>query len=275
MILGLDLSSYDTPINLLPAKMNGVQFAYNRITWGSTNGYVMTDTKFAGHYQKCVEAGILVGAYHYFQSDLDPIKQATKFIEETLKYPKIGAYFIDLEDFADMSGAIVPSAKISSRAKTWVDYVVTHAPPKPMWVYTGGWFVSAYARDLLSWILKYPLALSYYPSAFPRGIVSWNTINEALPKFPITVLGDMMKFLRVPELMPSCKIWQISDKTKPSEFIDYPDIDVFYGSMEELKDLFGTEDQCEPDEPEEVTLETLDARVTALEVEATLHGWDI
>jgi GH25 family lysozyme M1 (1,4-beta-N-acetylmuramidase) len=232
MILGLDLSQYDTPIKLQQAKNNGVKFSINQIC----NGYGALNKYWNAHYYNCQEAGIFVGAYQYWQADLAPIRQADNFLNLVSKYPNTTMYVIDAEDWLDINKVTVTPQKISERARLWVEYVNANTDKKVM-IYTGKWFLYSYALPMLDWIYNHPLWLAYYPITFPYGVHTWETVNNAVGKLTIDQMNQTLPNL----LKNRWQIWQMAVWCRPPSFYDYPDMNVFNGTDEELQAFFSTQ----------------------------------
>src|SRR5690242_4540926 len=71
-VKGIDVSYYQGSINWNAVKNDGVKFAFIRVSDGT--GYI--DSKFSSNWSGAKNAGILRGAYQFFRSDEDPIRQA-------------------------------------------------------------------------------------------------------------------------------------------------------------------------------------------------------
>lgn len=242
MILGIDLSKWDTPIDLQDAKNNGVSFGIHQIC----NGLGLQDRFWDAHYKNTVNAGIHVGAYQFWQAELDPEQQAINFLNKVANYLAVGAYVIDIEDAYDVYGTKVPSYKISERARRWVKYVEDHSD-KTIIIYTATWFINAFCKELLSWIPNYSLWLAYYPNTFPKGdAVPWSVIKAGVDMHPATLMDNTLNY----KLKGKWDFWQISEHTRPPLFRDTPDINVFNGTQEELAAIFNGSiiDPIPPDE---------------------------
>lgn len=74
---GVDVSSYQERTDFNKLKDQGVEFAYIKATEGSTH----VDPSFSQKWKDAADAGMLVGAYHFFSYESSGTKQAKNFIE--------------------------------------------------------------------------------------------------------------------------------------------------------------------------------------------------
>jgi len=74
---GIDVSAYQGEIDWAAVKASGqVDFAYAKASEGAS----FTDEQYARNAQKCREAGMLFGAYHYFRFDTQVSAQSSHFL---------------------------------------------------------------------------------------------------------------------------------------------------------------------------------------------------
>ncbi len=163
-------------------------------------------------------AGLLRGAYHFFRSNVDPKKQATKFIDYVKSMNDNGELppVLDLETPDGQA-----KEKIISRAKTWLDLVEAAFGRKPI-IYSGQFFLQDHFSEVgggpPAWAKEYPLWLAQYPNnhvegsqpALPRGWFKWT-------------------------------FWQYSEKGVVNGINAKVDLDVFNGTLEELYKFAGAQ----------------------------------
>lgn len=89
---GVDVSHYQGEIDWERLAEQGIDFAYIKATEGSR----FEDDYFAFNWQQAEEAGLYVGAYHFFSFDSEPQIQAEHFMEVT----------------GEMSGRLVPAVDV-------------------------------------------------------------------------------------------------------------------------------------------------------------------
>ncbi|TMP26443.1 hypothetical protein CWB99_19260 [Pseudoalteromonas rubra] len=75
-VLGIDVSHYQGVVDWQQVAQTGVQFVYIK----ATDGITYRDPEFYSHLKGAQAAGLQTGAYHFFEPDDDPIKQADNFM---------------------------------------------------------------------------------------------------------------------------------------------------------------------------------------------------
>jgi lysozyme len=75
--MGVDVSSYQIGVDFDVLKKQGIEFAYIKATEGSTH----VDSSFKEKWAAALEAGVPVGAYHYFIYTVSGAEQAENFIK--------------------------------------------------------------------------------------------------------------------------------------------------------------------------------------------------
>jgi hypothetical protein len=80
--LVLDVSRWNWPVDYQAAKAAGVKRVYARATIGA-NG---VDEQWVNHRNAILDAGLPLGAYHYFIWNEDPLRQAENFKRVTLDF---------------------------------------------------------------------------------------------------------------------------------------------------------------------------------------------
>ena len=147
----------------------------------ATEGDFYADPTFAANWSGAKAAGLLRGAYHFFRSNVDPIKQSKKFIDYVNKTKDLGELppVLDLETHDGQT-----KDKIISRAKTWLDDVEKAFGRKPI-IYSGPYFLQDYFSEAgggpPQWAKNYPLWVAQYPNSYvpglnpflPRGWYAW------------------------------------------------------------------------------------------------------
>jgi lysozyme len=196
---GIDVSYYQGDIAWSRVRRAGVQFAFIRVSDGAT----ILDTKFAANWTGAKRAGVLRGAYQFFRPEESAIDQANVLIAG-LRARGAGELppVIDIE----VTGGL-PLAKVAANARVWIEHVRSQLGVEPI-VYTnyGMWRwggAEQLGRQLL-WLAHY---------------------TEACPS--------------VPPPWSQWTFWQYTDNGRV-DGIDTPvDLDVFDGSLDELRRRFG------------------------------------
>jgi len=222
---GIDVSYWDSGIDWPKVRATGQRFMFTK----ATEGDFYADPTFAANWSGAKSAGLLRGAYHFFRANVDPKKQAKKFIDYVNKTKDNGELppVLDLETHDGQA-----KDKIISRAKTWLDEVEKAFGKKPI-IYSGQYFLQDYFSEAgggpPKWAKNYPLWLAQYPNTYvdgqkpflPRGWFGWN-------------------------------FWQYSEKGKINGINASVDLNVFNGTLEELYKFSGAQLATDPT-PEEKT----------------------
>ncbi|MEP6864138.1 MAG: GH25 family lysozyme [Deltaproteobacteria bacterium] len=164
-VKGMDVSYYQGTIDWAKVKADGVQYAIIRVS----DGLNTPDTKFDSYWAGSRAAGVLHGAYQFFEPSQDPIAQADMLLAKigTLK-PDDLPPTIDVE----ATGGLTPS-QVAAKVKQWVAHVKAAVGRDPI-VYTGMYFW----RDNVGGanVLPSPLFHAQYTSAACPDIAApWTT----------------------------------------------------------------------------------------------------
>ena len=205
---GIDVSYWDSGIDWPKVRATGQRFMFTK----ATEGDFYADPTFDDNWVGAKKAGLLRGAYHFFRANVDPGKQARKFIDYVRTMNDDGELppVLDLETH---DGQV--KNKIISRAKAWLDEVEDAFGKKPI-IYSGQYFLQSYFSEAgggpPSWAKNYPLWLAQYPNSYIPG-----SSKPYLPKgwFEWT-------------------FWQYSDKGRVNGINASVDMNVFNGTLEEL-----------------------------------------
>lgn len=166
-IHGIDVSRYQQSISWKLVKEMQVRdvrlhFAFIKATEGTN----LSDPYFNRNWKKAKEAGMVRGAYHFFNPRKDGKSQAKRFIN-TVKIESG-----DLPPVLDIEkGWNVPKAKIQLEVKAWLDAVEAAYGVKPI-LYT---YVTFYEKYLKGAFDDYPLWIAhYYQPGRPRIGRDWH-----------------------------------------------------------------------------------------------------
>ncbi|PXX39799.1 glycoside hydrolase family 25 protein [Undibacterium pigrum] len=164
IVHGIDVSHYQGTVNWYEVAAAGTGFAFAKATEGTS----YQDPQFANNWFGMQAAGILRGAYHFYQGSDDPVAQANDFIHTvgTLSDYDLPPV-IDLETLGGAS-----SAALIAGVQTWLDTVEQALGRTPM-IYTDTSFWDEYMNNQFS---RYPLWIAEYGVSQPRlpnGWASW------------------------------------------------------------------------------------------------------
>jgi len=167
---GIDVSTYQGRIDWPKVARQQVRFAFIKASEGAT----LRDARFGRNWREARAAGILSGAYHYFQPNRDGGEQARLFISTVPLRPGDLPPVLDVEAprFHDV-------AELRREIHQWLDAVETHYQVRPI-LYSNYAF---YRHYLAGHFDDYPLWLAHYEVARPalpasRWII-WQHSDEA------------------------------------------------------------------------------------------------
>lgn len=116
-VRGIDISAHNGMINFGAAAADGISFAFLKASEGDT----YRDTNFELYYSHAAEAGIKLGAYHYFRFDVDGVPQALNFLNAVKGKDLDLGLAIDVEEHGNATG--VARDSIAERLTTMVEYL--------------------------------------------------------------------------------------------------------------------------------------------------------
>ncbi|MBJ6107873.1 glycoside hydrolase family 25 protein [Hymenobacter sp. BT523] len=191
---GIDVSAYQGRIDWPEVARNKVRFAFIKASEGAT----MRDQRFARNWKEARKAGVLCGAYHYFQPNRDGQVQADLFARTVPLAPGDLPPVLDVEasNFHDV-------AVLRREVARWLRLIEAHYGVRPI-LYSNHSF---YRRHLAGHFDNYPLWLAHYEVEKP-----------AMPR---------NKWI----------IWQHSDEAYVPGIRGVVDFNVFQGSFEQLQAL--------------------------------------
>jgi lysozyme len=195
---GIDVSYYQGDIAWPRVRRAGVRFTFIRVSDGSE----ILDTKFEANWRGAQRAGVLRGAYQFFRPEESPIAQANVLIR-ALRTRGMG----DLPPVIDVevTGGL-PLATVAANARVWIEHVRSQLGVEPI-VYTNpGMWQWRGAGELA----RQPLWLAHYTTQCPTLPPPWT------------------RWL----------FWQYTDTGRIDGIEGPVDLDVFDGTLEELRRRF-------------------------------------
>jgi GH25 family lysozyme M1 (1,4-beta-N-acetylmuramidase)/LysM repeat protein len=206
---GIDVSYWEAGIDWKKVRGDGIRFVFVK----ATEGEQYTDPTFDDNWLGAKSVGILRSAYHFFHPNMNPVKQADKFIQVIRNMNDDGELppILDLEVTDNQANQI-----IIERAKTWLDRV-QHDMGKVPIIYSNPGFLKYnfsipgggppfWTKDHILWIANYgqPQPL------LPPGWLEWT-------------------------------FWQYSESGQINGINASVDLDWFNGTVEELYQLAGSQ----------------------------------
>ncbi len=170
-LLGLDVSADQGRIDWRAVARAGHRFAYARATMGIDR----TDPSFARNSRDALDAGLWLGAYHFFQPDEDAADQAHQFIS-------VAQVYTDPEPHWGRPGCLPPALAVeafptrpgvlANKVQIWLDIVEKATGQRPL-IYSAAGFWKIYLAKAFQG--QYSLWLAEYAegAAPPSGIKGW------------------------------------------------------------------------------------------------------
>lgn len=215
---GIDVSKWQATIDWAAVKGGGqVQFAIAR----ATHGINVIDEQFDANFKGIKAQGLIRGVYQYFEPGQDAIQQADLMLQ--MINDAGGLLPTDLPPVLDLeaTGSQTP-ATIQQQALAWLQHVEAKTGKKPL-VYTAAYFAQT---NLGTALAGYPVWIANYKY----------TTTGACPLMPDNAWS-------------SWRIWQYSDKGSVSGISGAVDLNVFDGSLADLKTFIANSNTTPPPPP--------------------------
>ena len=167
--LGIDVSLWQKDLDWAALKQAGVTFAFAKATQGDR----IVDPYFAKNWPAIKAAGIVRGAYHFFQGAADPLKQAAFFVQTAKREKGDLPLVLDVEN----SGGLAPAA-LAKAILSCLNEIERLSGVRPI-IYTGPnfWNTAVATPSAPDWVANYPLWIAHYTSApkpiIPKGWTTW------------------------------------------------------------------------------------------------------
>lgn len=161
---GIDVSHFQGNVNWQSVKSAGQAFAFAKATQGTT----YTDPMFSANWGSMGNAGVLRGAYHFFQASEDAAAQADYFLKVVSLASGDLPPVIDVEITDGVSQEALQSGVL-----TWLQTVQEKTGITPI-IYTGPSFWNEYFSASFG---SYPLWIAQYgvsSPTLPRGWSGWH-----------------------------------------------------------------------------------------------------
>ena len=159
---GIDVSHYQGSVSWAEVRQAGIEFAVAK----ATDGLTWEDPQFAINWPAMKAAGILRGAYHFFE----PADDATEQAEFFLKTVQLATG--DLPPALDVEKAASSSTALWEGVETWLQTVAAATGLQPF-LYIDPTFANEYKAPAS--LAAYPLWLADYAAqpTLPAGWTTW------------------------------------------------------------------------------------------------------
>lgn len=159
-IVGIDISRYQGHVDFKKIKDAGISYIIIR----ATDGITYQDPNFKTNFSSAQDAGITVGAYHFYETNDDPIAQLKNFTRVvTLKSGDLPP-IIDIERLHKRD-----DIDLTENIQKFLDGLEKHYGVRPI-IYTGLRFSNTY----LNGFGNYPLWLAEYERHEPQLPTGWD-----------------------------------------------------------------------------------------------------
>jgi lysozyme len=193
---GIDVSRYQQTIAwdaVKEMKVENIQMSFVFIK--ATEGISNVDPQFFRNWKKSKQAGMIRGAYHFFNASKDGRAQAENFIRNVELEKNDLPPVVDIEQLNGSKAAV-----LKDELKEWLNIVENYYKVKPV-IYTNvGFYTNYLGKDFDS----YPLWIAhYFQYDEPRISRSWDfwqhseegRVNGILSKVDFNVFnGDSTQF---------------------------------------------------------------------------------
>lgn len=195
-VQGIDVSHFQGTVDWKQVAQAGMSFAFAK----ATEGITYTDPQFATNWAGMQSAGLLRGAYHFFEANDDATSQAQHFLATVQLAAGDLPPVLDVETTAGMS-----DSQIWSGVSTWLQIVEQETGRQPI-LYTAPGFWNTHEPHLA--LTSYPLWLADYAAqpTLPDGWTTW-------------------------------LFWQHSQTGSVAGVTGSVDLDLFNGTLEQLQGL--------------------------------------
>ena len=159
-LTGIDVSKYQGKIDFEKVKAAGIRYVFVR----ATEGITYQDAFFKQNLEEAREAGLVIGAYHFYETDDDPISQLKNFTSMVSLQAGDLPPVVDIEKLHDND-----QLDLTKNIQTYLDGLERHYKTKPI-IYSGKNFANKY----ITTFSDYPLWLAEYQSLYPTLPQGWD-----------------------------------------------------------------------------------------------------
>lgn len=157
---GIDVSSWQNNINWINVKSDSIPHDLSFFIIKATQGATITDAYFEKNWKSIKSiSSAPIGAYHFFMSAEDPVKQAENYIKSVKLQKGDLLPIIDVElDCGGCTELKTSKSELVSNLKTYIQLIEQHYGVKPI-LYTYSYFYEQYLKgnfdDYTYWMARY------------------------------------------------------------------------------------------------------------------------
>lgn len=145
-IIGIDVSAHNGDIDFAQVAADGISFVIIKATEGGT----FKDKKFVDNLRRAREAGLKVGAYHFFRFDTPGYMQGLNFLNSLRSRELDLPLVIDIEEWANPNSQ--PTPMVLNRLSEMIDHLESHGHRVMLYTNKNG-----FARFVRGRLEGYPL----------------------------------------------------------------------------------------------------------------------
>jgi lysozyme len=213
-LAGVDTSHHNAAVNWTTLQTNGVRFVFIK----ATDGMDYLDPAFADSFRAAREAGLLRGAYHFYETDDDGVAQAQWFIRNVDLQPGDLPPVVDIES---INGPV--DGDLNTQFAAFLSTLEAHYGQAPI-IYTGPNFWDHAMREHFPthplWVAEYNVSAPTLPDgwstwAFWQYTETWQPPGTTAPIDGSVFNGDEANLQAL--LVTSTAATQPSDPAKGSD----------------------------------------------------------
>lgn len=159
-VKGIDVSKYQDNIDFHKVKAAGIDYVFVR----ATEGITYQDPDFQADFSAAGKAGLVVGAYHFYETDDEPIAQLQNFTNVVSLKPGDLPPVVDIEKLHHQD-----KINLTGNLQAYLDGLESHYGVKPI-IYSG----LNFANEYITGFGEYPLWLAEYEVDQPRLPEGWS-----------------------------------------------------------------------------------------------------
>ena len=159
-IIGIDISKYQGKVNFKKVKASGITYVFIR----ATEGITYQDVDFKSNIAAARAAGLVVGAYHFYETNDAPAAQLNNFKNMASLQSGDLPPVIDIEKLHNND-----SIDLTKNIQIFVDGLESYYGVKPI-IYSGYNFANKYMKGFGG----YPLWLAEYEVTKPNLPEGWS-----------------------------------------------------------------------------------------------------
>lgn len=147
-VRGIDISRHNGDIDFNKVARSGIEFVFVKASEGMSH----RDSLFTRNIESARQAGLKVGAYHFFRFDADGVQQAVNFLSSVGSRPMDLGLVIDVEKTGNPKGISEEEVKrkltsmveymnllgyrvmIYTNHEGYYDYIADTLPGIPLWI---------------------------------------------------------------------------------------------------------------------------------------------